>query len=281
MMSMTTTTSCRHLSAAELKRDATSRWVLSLAHATQPDRRSPPDTPPSTPVGRAVPGKGRSLSQPRMKARAPPRSTQVFLDRGAPSGNLTEVTSRANTQSGRLRVFCLIYAAYVGLLVARKNYGFWIPHAMATLDRSKSEVAVIGSSFEMASGAGALLNGFLIDAVDPSLALACALAASASINLGLARARSLPLMAALWGLNGAVQSLGWPCVSKVHCCCCCLLLLLLLLFVVSVVAVVCCYCWYCWYYSSYSSYSSCCCYCQRCSCAPSPTPKGAGCGTPS
>jgi len=171
----------RFRSPAELKRDATSQWLLSLARPTP------------------------------AKAREHVRALKVFLNLGGERRQQRPESSQAS----RIRVFCLIYAAYVGLLIARKNYGFWIPHAMQVLDRSKSEVAVIGSSYEMASGAGALLNGFIIDVVDPSLALACALAASALVNLGLSGARSLPLMAALWGCNGVVQSLGWPCVSKV------------------------------------------------------------------
>jgi OPA family sugar phosphate sensor protein UhpC-like MFS transporter len=112
------------------------------------------------------------------------------------------------------RVFVLIYAAYVGLLVARKNYGFWIPHAMAVLSLEKKDVAVIGSSFEMASGYGALLNGFLIDTFDPALGLAAALGLSALVNACLARASSLETMALLWGVNGVAQSFGWPCVSR-------------------------------------------------------------------
>lgn len=210
---------CRRLSAAELKRDATSRWVLSLARAARHADRGAERRAALQPPAQSQPAPtGRGLAQPRPRARLPPRSPQVFLDHSVPlGGGMLEVSSRRSggAQNGRVRVFVLIYAAYVGLLIARKNYGFWIPHAMRVLGRSKSEVAVIGSAFEMASGAGALLNGFLIDTVDPALALACALAASAALNLGLSRARTLPLMAALWGCNGAVQSLGWPCVSKV------------------------------------------------------------------
>jgi OPA family sugar phosphate sensor protein UhpC-like MFS transporter len=222
----------RYLSAADLKREATSRWVLSIARARrssssssssssgasdQPDRRSPPSSVSSDDSLRpslASPLPKAPRSVPRLKPRAlAPRNPLVFLDRALPHG-VGEAPTHGCERS-RMRVFVLIYAAYVGLLVARKNYGFWIPHAMAVLGRSKSEVAVIGSAFEMASGAGALFNGFLIDAIDPSLTLACALAASALLNLGLSRAGSLRMMAGLWGVNGLVQSVGWPCVSKV------------------------------------------------------------------
>lgn len=121
----------------------------------------------------------------------------------------------APADAARARTFALIYGAYVAMLVSRKNYGFWLPHAMETLGRSKSDVAAIGSSYEMMGGAGALLNGFVIDAMDPALGLAWALGLSGAVNAALCVTPNLSLMAALWGFNGAVQSVGWPCVSKI------------------------------------------------------------------
>lgn len=135
------------------------------------------------------------------------------------SARVVEFSAQAGGATGGVaqqrRAFCLIYSAYVGMLIARKNYGFWLPHAMEILALEKPDVAVVGSSFEIASGYGALLNGFLIDAFEPAYGLAAALAVSALVNLLLSGTRSLTLMAALWGVNGAAQSFGWPCVSRI------------------------------------------------------------------
>lgn len=138
------------------------------------------------------------------------------------SARAAECAARADGVAGggecaalQVRTFVLIYGAYVGLLIARKNYGFWLPHAIEALSlETPKDVAVVGSAFEIASGYGALLNGFLIDAFDPALGLAAALAASSLVNLALSGTSSLTLMALLWGVNGAAQSFGWPCVSR-------------------------------------------------------------------
>lgn len=124
-------------------------------------------------------------------------------------------TTRTSCSAAGIHTFALIYCAYVGLLVARKNYGLWIPYVLTTLDVDKRDVGAIGSSYEIASGTGALFNGIVIDSIDPGAGLAAALAATATINLLLSRCSSLHTMAALWGVNGLVQSLGWPCVSKI------------------------------------------------------------------
>ncbi|KAJ1626296.1 major facilitator superfamily domain-containing protein [Pavlovales sp. CCMP2436] len=126
-----------------------------------------------------------------------------------PSGGLADATVREQR-----RTFVLIYSAYVALLIARKNYGFWLPHACTVLELDGAQVAVVGSAFEIASGYGALLNGFLVDAFDPALGLAAALGVSALVNLALSRSTSLEMMAGLWSINGVAQSFGWPCVSR-------------------------------------------------------------------
>ncbi|KAG8464167.1 hypothetical protein KFE25_003230 [Diacronema lutheri] len=170
---------------------------------------------------RPAPARAASLGAVDAGAPASGGAHKPARARAAGSARVVEFAARADEGgctggAAQCRAFILVYAAYVGLLVSRKNYGFWLPHAMAQLDLpSPKDVAVVGSAFEIASGYGALLNGFLIDSFDPMLGLSAALAASCVANLLLSRARSLPLMALLWGANGAAQSFGWPCVSRV------------------------------------------------------------------
>ena len=55
----------------------------------------------------------------------------------------------------------------------------------------------------------------LIDARSPRTLLIVGLLLTCMINVVVSVTDLLPAMAALWAVNGAVQSLGWPCVTNV------------------------------------------------------------------
>lgn len=61
-----------------------------------------------------------------------------------------------------MREFALIYMAYMGFLMVRKNYGFWLPSVLSVLGKGKGEAGMLGSTFEMTYGAASLLNGVLV-----------------------------------------------------------------------------------------------------------------------
>ena len=93
--------------------------------------------------------------------------------------------------------------------------GFWLPSVLSRLGKSKGEAGAIGSALEMSYGACSLVNGVLIDARSPRTLLIVGLLLTCMINVVVSVTDLLPAMAALWAVNGAVQSLGWPCVTNV------------------------------------------------------------------
>ena len=54
-----------------------------------------------------------------------------------------------------------------------------------------------------------------IDSRSPKHLLIAGLVLSAVMNVCVANTESLPVMVFVWGLNGAVQSVGWPSVTNV------------------------------------------------------------------
>jgi len=94
--------------------------------------------------------------------------------------------------------------------------GFWLPSVLTRLGKSKGEAGAIGSALEMSYGACSLVNGVLIDARSPRTLLIVGLLLTCLINVAVSGTDLLPAMAALWAINGAVQSLGWPCVTNVR-----------------------------------------------------------------
>jgi len=105
--------------------------------------------------------------------------------------------------------------AYMGFLMVRKNYGFWLPSVLSELGKGKGEAGSLGSTFEMAYGAASLLNGVLIDMASPKHLLVGGLVLSGLVSVLIGSTASLPLMIVLWGGNGVIQSFGWPSITNV------------------------------------------------------------------
>lgn len=118
-------------------------------------------------------------------------------------------------QNLQWREFSLVYVAYMGFLVSRKNYGFWLRPIISEFGYAKGHAGLIGSTLEVTYGMCSFLNGVVIDTRSPKHLLMAGLLLSALANVGVAGTESLPLIVVAWGLNGAVQSVGWPSATNV------------------------------------------------------------------
>ena len=113
------------------------------------------------------------------------------------------------------REFALVYVAYMGFLCSRKNYGFWLRPVISELGYAKGQAGLIGSTLEVTYGTCSFLNGVVIDSRSPKHLLMAGLVLSAVANVLVAGTDNLSVMVVVWGLNGAVQSVGWPSVTNV------------------------------------------------------------------
>ena len=62
------------------------------------------------------------------------------------------------------REFGLVYIAYMGFLVSRKNYGFWLRPVISELGYAKGQAGLIGSTLEVTYGTCSFLNGVVVRA---------------------------------------------------------------------------------------------------------------------
>ena len=109
--------------------------------------------------------------------------------------------------------------------MCRKNYGFWLDALTSYEAITNASAGSIGSAFGLCSGIGKVALAVFVDTHSPSRILAGALAASAVLNLVIfstlineaenGAPPSVPLISVLWGLNGIVQSLGWPALARI------------------------------------------------------------------
>jgi len=103
----------------------------------------------------------------------------------------------------------------MGFLLSRKNYGFWLRSVISELGYEKSQAGLLGSTLEITYGTCSFLNGVVIDSRSPKQLLITGLLLSALLNFAVGSSSNLTLMVVLWGLNGAIQSVGWPSVTNV------------------------------------------------------------------
>lgn len=68
--------------------------------------------------------------------------------------------------------------------------------------------------FALVYAAGQIINGLLADKINVRLSIAAGLAASAVCNALFGLNSSFALLLALWGLNGAAQSMLWTPIVK-------------------------------------------------------------------
>ena len=94
---------------------------------------------------------------------------------------------------------------------------------MVSLGASKGQAGLIGSAWQLSSGVAKVFGGILVDTYPPKLILAGALLCSALCNIafglvasGASSPEAVPILALIWGVSGAFQSLGWPALAKIY-----------------------------------------------------------------
>ena len=94
---------------------------------------------------------------------------------------------------------------------------------MVSLDASKGQAGLIGSTWQLSSGIAKVFGGILVDTYPPKLILVGALLCTALCNVcfGIlatysSTAEAIPMLALIWGVSGMFQSLGWPALAKIY-----------------------------------------------------------------
>lgn len=132
----------------------------------------------------------------------------------------------------RLRIFAAMFFGYLVFYLCRKNISVALPAMQSALGYSNTQLGLLGSSLYFTYAIGKFLNGMIADNTNVKRVLPTALIVSALANIcfvisakfitpghvsffGLPSASILLwLLAFFWGLNGWVQSMGFPPTAK-------------------------------------------------------------------
>ncbi|MGD9580216.1 MAG: MFS transporter, partial [Vampirovibrionia bacterium] len=112
------------------------------------------------------------------------------------------------------RMFYSMFIAYSVFYICRKNISIALPCMNTDLGISYTELGILGSTLYITYAVGKFINGVLADRGNIRTFLSVGLLVTAIINIIFGSISSLWIFIFLWGLNGWVQSMGFPPVAK-------------------------------------------------------------------
>ena len=103
--------------------------------------------------------------------------------------------------------FTLVYfASYI----LRINFAVMIVKICSEMAVDKSELAVVVTALTVAYGTGQVISGFLGDKIKPQWLLTAGLFIATVCNVAMYFAIAIPVMTAIWCVNGFAHALLWP-----------------------------------------------------------------------
>jgi len=126
------------------------------------------------------------------------------------------LTTLQSQKAGRFLFFCC-FLAYMFVYLARFNLSAALPSITdaETGILSADKAGLIGTSLMVAYGLGQFINGFIAERFPPFGLIGFSILLSAGANIAMYLAvtvmtPTLPLMCAIWAVNGYSQSFIWP-----------------------------------------------------------------------
>lgn len=112
-------------------------------------------------------------------------------------------------------LFFLCICTYIVALFGRMSYSAVMAELITAEGFTKSEAGLVGTALFATYGVCQILSGFLGDKLDPKKMIAIGVGMSGLLNIGMGLAGSLPIMLALWMMNGIFQSFVWSPVARI------------------------------------------------------------------
>jgi len=109
----------------------------------------------------------------------------------------------------RVKVFCILFAAYVGYYFCRVTLPVALPALESSFSFSKTETGFILSTYYVVYSFAKLINGFLGDSFGGRNMLLAGIFGSVLCNLLFGFGETRLFFVTVWGFNAYFQSIGW------------------------------------------------------------------------
>jgi len=107
---------------------------------------------------------------------------------------------------GAILCALLYFASYV----TRNNFNTMLVKVCADMGCEKSAISVVTVAATVAYGVGQVVSGLLGDKIKPERLLFIGTSVTICCNVAMFFCQPIPLMAAIWFVNGCAQSMMWP-----------------------------------------------------------------------
>ena len=114
----------------------------------------------------------------------------------------------------RFRMLASMFVGYGILYFGRKNISAALPILGTDLGYTNLQLGILGSTLYVTYGIGKFLNGILADRSNIRTFMATGLILSGFCNLWFGSLTSIWALAFAWGMNGWVQSMGFPPIAR-------------------------------------------------------------------
>ena len=103
---------------------------------------------------------------------------------------------------------------YFASYVMRINFTVMLVKVCSDMNVDKLDLAAFVTGLTVAYGAGQIVSGLIGDRVRPALLLTFGLCLAAACNFAMSLIASVPVMTAVWSLNGFAHALLWPPIVR-------------------------------------------------------------------
>jgi len=108
----------------------------------------------------------------------------------------------------------MLTLVYFASYFMRINFAVMIVKVCADMNKAETDLAIVLTMLTISYGLGQIINGFLGDKIKPQYMLSFGLGLAVICNVCMAFAQAIPLMMAVWCVNGFAHSMLWPPIVR-------------------------------------------------------------------
>ena len=112
------------------------------------------------------------------------------------------------------RIGWLLMLTYFASYVTRINFAVMLVKICSDLNQPKTAMAIVVTGLTVTYGFGQILSGFMGDKMKAQRMISVGLAIACITNAAMTVCHSIPVMTAVWCINGFAQAMLWPPIVR-------------------------------------------------------------------
>lgn len=127
--------------------------------------------------------------------------------------NNSDAVNKAYTY-WRFRLMYSLIIGYTAFYIIRQNFSIAVPQMLDEFGYTKTQIGWIFSAFSIVYGFSKFINGAISDKSNARYFMVLGLLGAAILNIMMGFTQSIVIIGVLYAMNGWVQSMGWPPITR-------------------------------------------------------------------